>query len=128
MKSLNESIREVEGKKRTLEETVDSLNEEITQIKAAEQMHKVGNNFIPVILLLTVAGFNIVITILGISGHFKKRILTAFMKINVMIILLRTNCSASVFLVVCRKSIFKVEVVTLTSDINLGFQRIRHPK
>ena len=43
MKSLNESIREVETKKRTLEETVDSLNEEITQRKAAEQMHKVNN-------------------------------------------------------------------------------------
>jgi hypothetical protein len=43
MKSLNESIREVEVKKRTLEETVDSLNEEITQRKAAEQMHKVNN-------------------------------------------------------------------------------------
>ena len=41
MKSLNESIREVEGKKRTLEELVDSLNEEITQLKATEQMHKV---------------------------------------------------------------------------------------
>ena len=41
MKSLNESAREVEAKKRTLEEQVDSLNEEITQMKAAEQMHKV---------------------------------------------------------------------------------------
>jgi prefoldin subunit 5 len=49
MKSLNESIREVETKKRTLEETVDSLNEEITQRKAAEQMHKVNNTaqFLP---------------------------------------------------------------------------------
>lgn len=42
MKSLNESIREVETKKRSLEELVDSLNEEITQRKAAEQMHKVN--------------------------------------------------------------------------------------
>ena len=41
MKSLNESAREVEAKKRALEEQVDSLNEEITQMKAAEQMHKV---------------------------------------------------------------------------------------
>ena len=45
MKSLNESIREVEAKKRTLEETVDSLNEEITQRKSAEQIQKVSNDF-----------------------------------------------------------------------------------
>ena len=41
MKSMNESIREVESKKRTLEELVDSLNEEITQLKATKQMLKV---------------------------------------------------------------------------------------
>jgi len=45
MKSLNESAREVEGKKRALEEQVDALNEEITQMKAAEQMHKVKISF-----------------------------------------------------------------------------------
>ena len=41
MRSMNESIREVESKKRTLEELVDSLNEEITQLKATKQMLKV---------------------------------------------------------------------------------------
>jgi hypothetical protein len=46
MKSLNESAREVEAKKRALEEQVDALNEEITQMKAAEQMHKVKNSLI----------------------------------------------------------------------------------
>jgi hypothetical protein len=40
-KSLNESLRELEVKKRQLEEHIDSLNEEVTQMKASEQMHKV---------------------------------------------------------------------------------------
>lgn len=44
-KSLNESLRELEVKKRLLEEQIDSLNEEVTQMKASEQMHKV--KFLP---------------------------------------------------------------------------------
>lgn len=43
MKSLNESIREGESKKRTLEESLDALQEEVTQLKAAEQMHAVAS-------------------------------------------------------------------------------------
>lgn len=42
-KSLNESLRELEVKKRLLEEQIDSLNEEVTQMKASEQMHKVAS-------------------------------------------------------------------------------------
>lgn len=43
MKSLNENIREGETKKRTLEEALDSLQEEVTQLKASEQMHVVAS-------------------------------------------------------------------------------------
>jgi len=43
MKSLNETIREGEAKKRSLEENLDSLQEEVTQLKAAEQMHAVAS-------------------------------------------------------------------------------------
>merc|ERR1711953_41113 len=43
MKSLNESIKDLDGKKRTLEEQVDTLNEDVTQLKASEQMHAVAS-------------------------------------------------------------------------------------
>merc|ERR1712241_440226 len=43
MKSLNESIKEGESKKRSLEETVDTLREEITQLNASMQMHAVAS-------------------------------------------------------------------------------------
>merc|ERR1711962_1557641 len=43
MKSLNETIKEGEAKKRSLEENLDSLQEEVTQLKAAEQMHAVAS-------------------------------------------------------------------------------------
>ena len=39
MKSLSETIKEHEVKKRTLEEQVDSLNEEMSKAKSAEQMN-----------------------------------------------------------------------------------------
>ena len=41
MKSLQESMRDVENKKRSLEEAVDQLNEECTKLRAAEEMHDV---------------------------------------------------------------------------------------
>ena len=44
MKSMAESIREVEAKKRQLEEQVDSLNEEVSKLKAAEEMQKVATS------------------------------------------------------------------------------------
>jgi len=43
MKSLNESIKEGEGKKRNLEETIDTLQEEITQLNAKLQMNAVAS-------------------------------------------------------------------------------------
>jgi len=43
MKSLNETIKEGETKKRQLEESLDALQEEVTQLKAAEQMHAVAS-------------------------------------------------------------------------------------
>jgi len=43
MKTLNESIRESDTKKRSLEETVDTLQEEITQLNASMQMHAVAS-------------------------------------------------------------------------------------
>jgi len=43
MKTLNESIRESDTKKRNLEETVDTLQEEITQLNASMQMHAVAS-------------------------------------------------------------------------------------
>merc|ERR1719309_680307 len=43
MKSLNETIREGEAKKRSLEEELDALQEEVTQLKAAEQMNAVAS-------------------------------------------------------------------------------------
>ena len=39
MKSLSETIKEYEVKKRALEEQVDSLNEEVSKAKSAEQMN-----------------------------------------------------------------------------------------
>nr|CAG4634618.1 EOG090X014G [Alona affinis] len=42
MKALQESMKEVENKKRHLEEAVDSLNEECAKLKAAEQMQAVS--------------------------------------------------------------------------------------
>ncbi|XP_067138494.1 kinesin heavy chain-like [Centruroides vittatus] len=42
MKSLQEYMKDVENKKRTLEEAVDSLNEECAKLKAAEEMHIVS--------------------------------------------------------------------------------------
>ena len=39
MKSLSETIKEHEVKKRALEEQVDSLNEEVSKAKSAEQMN-----------------------------------------------------------------------------------------
>lgn len=44
MKSLNEFIKEVEAKKRSLEEQVDALTEEVSRHKATEQMHKVASD------------------------------------------------------------------------------------
>jgi len=40
---LNESIREGEAKKRSLEESLDTLQEEVTQLKASEQMNAVAS-------------------------------------------------------------------------------------
>ena len=42
MKALQENMKEVENKKRQLEEAVDSLNEECAKLKAAEQMQAVS--------------------------------------------------------------------------------------
>ena len=44
MKSLNESIKELDGKKRTLEEQCDTLNEEVSKLQAAEKMHQVASD------------------------------------------------------------------------------------
>ena len=44
MKSLAENIREVEAKKRSLEEQVDTLTEEVSNLKAAEKMHQVASD------------------------------------------------------------------------------------
>lgn len=41
MTSLQESIRDAENKRRLMEETVDTLNEECAKLKAAEEMHQV---------------------------------------------------------------------------------------
>jgi len=43
MKTLNESIRESDAKKRSLEENVDTLQEEITQLNASMQIHAVAS-------------------------------------------------------------------------------------
>merc|ERR1712012_672074 len=43
MKSLNESIKDLDGKKRQLEEQVDTLNEDVSKLKAAEKMHQVAS-------------------------------------------------------------------------------------
>lgn len=40
MKTMSETMKEVEGKKRSLEEQVDSLNEEVNKMKAAEQINQ----------------------------------------------------------------------------------------
>lgn len=42
MKSLQESMREAENKKRTLEENLDALREECAKLKAAEQVSAVS--------------------------------------------------------------------------------------
>ena len=47
MKSLNESIREVETKKRNLEENVDSLNLQITRMKTAKPIINVSISQLP---------------------------------------------------------------------------------
>ncbi|XP_037562476.1 kinesin heavy chain [Dermacentor silvarum] len=39
MKSLQESMKDIENKKRALEESLDELNEECAKLKAAEEMH-----------------------------------------------------------------------------------------
>merc|ERR1719400_2190452 len=44
MKSTAESMQEVEAKKRQLEEHVDSLNEEVSRLKASEEIHKVATS------------------------------------------------------------------------------------
>jgi len=44
MKSMNEAIKDNETKKRQLEEDIDSLNEEISQLKATEEMNKVASD------------------------------------------------------------------------------------
>merc|ERR1719340_377790 len=43
MKTLNETVRESDAKKRSLEEELDSLHEKVTQLKASEQMHPVAS-------------------------------------------------------------------------------------
>merc|ERR1712198_536407 len=43
MKTLNDTIKESDTKKRSLEETVDTLQEEITQLNANMQMHAVAS-------------------------------------------------------------------------------------
>ena len=43
MKTLNETIRDADTKKRQLEESLDALQEEVTQLKAEEQMHSVAS-------------------------------------------------------------------------------------
>ena len=43
MKSMAETTKEVESKKRSLEEQVDALNEEVSKLKATEQMHQVAS-------------------------------------------------------------------------------------
>ena len=39
MKTMSETMKEVESKKRSLEEQVDALNEEVSKMKALEQTH-----------------------------------------------------------------------------------------
>jgi len=43
MKTLNETIRDGDTKKRNLEESLDALQEQIAQLKAEEQMHSVAS-------------------------------------------------------------------------------------
>jgi len=43
MKSLNESIKDLDSKKRQLEEQVDTLNEDCSKLKASEKMHQVAS-------------------------------------------------------------------------------------
>jgi kinesin family protein 5 len=43
MKTLNETVRDSDTKKRSLEEELDSLHEKVTQLKASEQMHAVAS-------------------------------------------------------------------------------------
>merc|ERR1712218_231413 len=43
MKTLNETVRESDTKKRSPEEELDSLHEKVTQLKASEQMHAVAS-------------------------------------------------------------------------------------
>ena len=44
MKSLNEAIKEADGTKRQLEEQVDTLNEEVSKLQAAEKMHQAASD------------------------------------------------------------------------------------
>lgn len=43
LKSLHDSMKDVENKKRTLEEAVDAMNEECAKLKAADEMHKMSS-------------------------------------------------------------------------------------
>ncbi|XP_074598757.1 kinesin heavy chain isoform X2 [Brevipalpus obovatus] len=43
MNSLQDSMKDIENKKRSLEEVVDQLNEECAKLKAAEKMHKMAH-------------------------------------------------------------------------------------
>lgn len=45
MESLSESVKDVEKKKRQLEEAVDSLNEECASLKAQGEWEKVRKHF-----------------------------------------------------------------------------------
>ena len=44
MKTMSETMKEVESKKRSLEEQVDALNEEVSKMKALEQTHQVASD------------------------------------------------------------------------------------
>jgi kinesin family protein 5 len=43
MKSLSETLKELEGKKRSLEEQVDSVNEEVSKLKSSQQIQQVAS-------------------------------------------------------------------------------------
>ena len=44
MKSLNEAIKEADGTKRQLEEQVDTLNEEVSKLQAAEKVQQAASD------------------------------------------------------------------------------------
>lgn len=55
MKSLQESIREAENKKRTLEENIDALREECAKMKAAGNafnINSIGRILLVILILL----------------------------------------------------------------------------